>query len=397
MRRLTRAGGAGLALVVAVALLAASAAIHRAEPRPDAFYDAPDEVPAQPGVLLRSVAYSTGIPESARAWRILYTSTRDDQTPVLASAIVVVGRDAPAGPRPVIAWAHGTTGWARKCAPSILDTGLASGALPALDRIVDNGWVLVATDYTGLGTEGPHPYMIGQGEGRSTLDAVRAAKQLDEVSLADQTVVWGHSQGGHAALWTGQLAGSYAPDVDVLGVAALAPASDLVAIIDNFETLSVASIFTSFMMQAYTRIYPDVDFDDYVRPTARIQLREMASRCLSEPGTLVSVVSSLLFDKSVLNRDPSTGPLGARLAQNTPTGPIDVPLFVAQGETDNLILPSMQDGYVKQRCSRGGDVDYRIYRGRDHIGLVADDSPLIPDLIQWTQDRLDRRPAQSTC
>jgi acetyl esterase/lipase len=157
--------------------------------------------------------------------------------------------------------------------------------------------------------------MIGQGQGRAALDAVRAAKQLDDVSRADQTVVWGHSQGGHAALWAGQLASSYAPDVDVVGVAALAPASDL---IDNFETVTGASIFTSFMMRAYTRIYSDVDFDDYVRPTARIQLREMASRCLSEPGTLVSVVSSLPFDKSVLNNDPATGPLGTRLKEDTP-------------------------------------------------------------------------------
>jgi hypothetical protein len=91
----------------------------------------------------------------------------------------------------------------------------------------------------------------------------------------------------------------------------------------------------------------------------------MASRCLSEPGTLVSVVSSLLFDKSVLNTSPATGPLGTRLEENTPSGSIDVPLLVAQGETDNLILPTMQAEYVQQRCDRGGDVDYRTYPGRD--------------------------------
>jgi hypothetical protein len=72
-------------------------------------------------------------------------------------------------------------------------------------------------------------------------------------------------------------------------------------------------------------------------------------------------------------------------------------VLIAQGETDNLILPTMQAEYVQQRCDRGGDVDYRTYPGRDHVGLVADDSPLIPDLVQWTQDRLDSRPAQSTC
>jgi hypothetical protein len=104
----------------------------------------------------------------------------------------------------------------------------------------------------------------------------------------------------------------------------------------------------------------------------------------------------LLFDKSVLNTSPATGPLGTRLEENTPSGSIDVPLLVAQGETDNLILPTMQAEYVQQRCDRGGDVDYRTYPGRDHVGLVADDSPLIPDLVQWTQDRLDSRPATSS-
>ncbi|MGH9380499.1 MAG: hypothetical protein ACRD2Z_07795 [Thermoanaerobaculia bacterium] len=36
------------------------------------------------------------------------------------------------------------------------------------------------------------------------LDAVRAAHQVESIPLSNQTVVWGHSQGGHAALWTAQ-------------------------------------------------------------------------------------------------------------------------------------------------------------------------------------------------
>jgi hypothetical protein len=256
--------------------------------------------------------------------------------------------------------------------------------------------VLVATDYTGLGTEGPHPYMIGQGEGRSALDAVRAAKHLDNVSVADQ-LVWGHSQGGHAAFWTGQLASSYAPDVNVVGVAALAPASDLIAIIDNFETVTGASLFTSFMMQAYTRTYSDVDYDDYVRPTARIQLREMASRCLSEPGTLVSVVSSLLFDKSVLNKSPAYRPARRPPRGKHPIG-FDRRPPPRRAGRDRQPHPAHDAGRVRPAALR----PRRRRRlphlpGRDHVGLVADDSPLIPDLVQWTKDRLDSRPAQSTC
>ena len=50
-----------------------------------------------------------------------------------------------------------------------------------------------------------------------------------------------------------------------------------------------------------------------------------------------------------------------------------------------------------RRCAGGGRVDYRTYPGRDHVGLIAPDSPLIPDLIQWTHDRLDGKTAGSTC
>lgn len=133
-------------------------------------------------------------------------------------------------------------------------------------------------------------------------------------------------------------------------------------------------------------------------PTAQVQLHEMAARCLAEPEVFVSIVSSLLFDKSFWATDPTTGPLGARLQQNIPSGPIPAPLFLGQGETDPLVLPSAQKQYVQQRCaSGGGPVLYKTYAGRDHVGVVQPDSPLIPDLIQWTQDRLAGKPAPSNC
>jgi hypothetical protein len=67
--------------------------------------------------------------------------------------------------------------------------GLVAGAFHLTDQVLDDGWALVATDYVGLGTESPHPYLIGQGEGRSVLDAVRAARLIDEADLSDQTVL----------------------------------------------------------------------------------------------------------------------------------------------------------------------------------------------------------------
>lgn len=389
--------GAGLA----VALVAVSLALHRDTPSPDAFYDAPDTMPVEPGQLLRSQPYTSDeIPADAMVWRILYTTTRDEGVPGVASGLVVAPAAATGAggtPSRVVAWAHGTTGFARGCAPSVLPEGLAAGAMKVQDKVLDEGWTMVATDYIGLGTGGPHPYLVGQGEGRSVLDAVRAAHQLDGVALADETVVWGHSQGGHAALWTGVLASSYAPDLTIDGVAALAPASNLPGLVTSLEAMTGGEVFASFVVAAYTAIYPDIRVADYVRPGARIITEEMGSRCLAERSVLVSVLTALTLDKPIWSGDPTRGPLGQRLRDNIPAGPIAAPVLIGQGADDTLITPDAQAAYVAARCEAGHEVDYRTYRGRDHLAVVEPDSPAILELLAWTADRFVGNPAQDTC
>ena len=189
---------------------------------PDAFYDPPSQVPVKPGVLLRSEPLKdVTLPAGVRGWRILYTTTIDDRTPATAVATVFASSELPAAPRPVILWDHATTGLVQACMPSLLSAPALG--IPALDRVVKGGWIVVATDYAFAEKGGPHPYLIGEGEARSGLDAVRAARQMSGLSLDARTAVWGHSQGGHAALWTGIVAPRYAPDVQIVGVAAIAP------------------------------------------------------------------------------------------------------------------------------------------------------------------------------
>jgi uncharacterized membrane protein HdeD (DUF308 family)/alpha-beta hydrolase superfamily lysophospholipase len=397
LRRFGHVAVAVIALVVAVGLAGVSARFNEGEPIVDSFYDMPGDVPAEPGALLRAESFTRDIPEGARAWRILYTTTRDEGVPAVASALVVTPVEPSGEPRPVIAWAHGTTGIARTCAPTVLEPGIGAGAFYNLDQILANGWVLVATDYVGLGTEGPHAYLIGQGEARSVLDAVRAARELEEAQLSEQTVVWGHSQGGHAALWTGVVAPSYAPDVPLAGIAAFAPASDLVGLVDNLGNVPGGSIFATYVLSAYADVYPDVRLDDYVRPAARETFAGTAERCLGEPSVLVSLLTSIATSMSIFSTDLASGPALERLEQNIPTDPIDAPLLIGQGAADSLVLADVQAAYVAARCADGQAVDYRTYEGRDHVPLVEPDSPLIPELVEWTWDRLAGAPAQSTC
>ncbi len=152
----------------------------------------------------------------------------------------------------MLSWAHGTVGSADKCAPSMdsdslgppEDTGIGQlrkinkAPHKLLNAFLRAGWIVAMTDYEGLGTRGIHPFLLGDSEGRGVVDIVPTAHQLvDQVMRAhamegvrlvsDKYAIVGHSQGGQAALFAASLADTYASDGTLIGVAALAPASNL--------------------------------------------------------------------------------------------------------------------------------------------------------------------------
>src|SRR5437660_8562751 len=243
---------------------------------PDAFYDPPSDLSRKPGALLRSEPLKDVIlPTGMRGWRILYATTVDDSTPATAVATVFAPTNPPVGPRPVIAWEHGTTGLLQKCMPSLVSAPTAG--IPARDRIVRGEWVVVATDYSFAEKGGPHPFLIGEGEARAALDSVRAARQMSGLTLEQRVVEWGYSQGGHAALWSGIVGPRYAPELELLGVAAIAPAAN----IENILGMNVAmdKRFGPYLALSYSRFYPDILFEQALRPEALDAARQMVNLC----------------------------------------------------------------------------------------------------------------------
>src|SRR5437588_12821248 len=153
----------------------------------------------------------------------------------------------------------------------------ATKGVPWCNRIVRAGWVMVATDYSFAEKGGPHPYLIGEGEARAVLDSVRAARQMSELTLDKRMVVWGYSQGGHAALWTGIVGPRYAPDVEILGVAAIAPAANIKKILAM--NVEADQRFGPYLALAYSRFYPDITFEGAVRPEALAAARQIVNLC----------------------------------------------------------------------------------------------------------------------
>jgi hypothetical protein len=115
--------------------------------------------------------------------------------------------------------------------------------------------------------------------------------------------------------------------------------------------------------------------------------RDIARQCMAGSSALLAAADALLAGGSLFDGSPVAGALGARLAQNVPRAPLDAPMWIAQGLDDELVLPAAQDAYVAASCAAGQSMDYVRVAGRDHLSLVAEDSPVAEWLLQWTAER----------
>ncbi len=101
--------------------------------------------------------------------------------------------------------------------------------IAGLSALLAAGYVVVAPDYQGLGSPGPHPFLVGAAAAHSVIDAARAARAMPQAHAGRRYAVFGESLGGYSALWAGAEAAAYAPELQLVGVAAAAPPTDIKA------------------------------------------------------------------------------------------------------------------------------------------------------------------------
>jgi len=332
------------------------------------FYEASAaELRGRPGTIIRAESFP-GAPAGAAAYKILYRSTDPKGEPIAVSGLIVAPQGpVPAGGRPVVAWAHGTTGVARKCAPSLFPQSLTW--IPGLADMLARGYVVAATDYPGLGTAGVHPYLIGESEGRAVLDSVRAARQLEGTGAGERFAVWGHSQGGHASLFTGILARRYAPDLKLVGVAAAAPATELGELFRADIKGPIGKVLGAFALWSWSKLY-DIPIDNVVLERSTLVFERVASFCNDTPRQ----VARLVFAEQPLEREgflaidvTRTQPWQRIMTENTPGPmPAGIPVFLAQGTADSVVRPRVTAKYMRILCGKGTPVAFVAVPGGDH-------------------------------
>jgi len=366
--------------------------------RADSFYDvAAADLPGPAGSLIRVQPWPVQGIYRANIYKIIYRSRGLKNEPIAVSASVIVPQfAAPPTGRPVIAWAHPTTGVASKCAPTLTETPFNS--IAGLTQFVADNAVVVATDYPGMGVPGVNPYLIGESAGRAVLDSIRAVRQMPQVQgqLGPWNALWGHSQGGHAVLWAGQIQPQYAPELRLSGIAAAAPATNLGELLDDDASSDAGKILVAMALHSWHKVF-GYPISSIIAPQDEAAIDRAGRDCVDITSSALDALESVMALSSVyLKANPATTPPWAgTMAKNSPGGmPIRVPVFIAQGESDEIIAPQITRDFARSLCQRGEQATLLLMPGVDH-GKSAWQAA--SQANSWIMARFEGRPNAGSC
>jgi pimeloyl-ACP methyl ester carboxylesterase len=374
------------ALVAAFALLAYAVTVTRDGGGLEEFYSLPEQVqPAAPGDVIKIQTLPSESVAGA-LYRVMYHSrSLDDRDIAVTGSLAVPPGPAPIGGRPIVTIGHPTVGSADECAPS-RDPSTSSGLI---NRFLAAGWIVATSDFEGLGTPGVPEYLVGESEGRSMVDIVRAARHIPAFSAGTVFAAWGHSQGGHAALFARKVAARYAPELRMVGAVAVAPVSSVSLFVSraNFVGASLTLMTVAGYSAAYGLPAREVLTDDGMD-----HLQDAESKCLAD-------LSDDLGDRSlsdVRKVDPtSLSDWGAALARND-AGPIrsNVAVLLLQGDDDAIVPPTDTERLFREMCTTSQPVTMHIDPGGGHASVATRTEGLAVD---WLTDRFALTPDASNC
>lgn len=358
------------------------------------FYRFADPLPSKPGVLLREepMPGHPAITAAGDSKRLLYTSTdvRWQAGPVpVSGTLYLPSGGAPSAGWPLLAWAHGTLGIADVCAPSW--TGFRPRDASYINRWLQAGFAVVVTDYQGLGGPGPHPYLTWQAEGRSVLDAARAAIAARPRQIANRVLIAGQSQGSGAALGAARLARDYAPELSIIGAVMTGLNSTFPAGPVTVPVRSSPNMFLSFAAGGLRDDGPSID--QIVNDKGRQLLAVARSACTAEvtqPARKLRIrdladVFAIPMDRIDQLRIPVT---------DMPMGQLGLPLFVGTGLADATITPMRQYAAVSALCASGNPVSWHRYEGHGHDGALHGS---FDDSLAFARDLMAGKAAAGNC
>ena len=323
-------------------------------------------------------------------YRVLYRTERSDGSNTFSSGMVFVPYN-PAPDRPVLAWAHGTLGLGDKCTPSRTKE---PANISWLGDALSQGWVVTATDYAGQGTPGTQEYLVGPAEAHDVINSVRAARNMSQTSASNDYVVWGHSQGGSSALFTASRSATYAPELELKGTVASAPAAELIPLLNAQYDNATGWVIGSIVAASWPKVNSSLNPDDVLSTVGKKTYQRLADQCIQQ-SALAGLVRNA-FGQRIFSTNPIDVPAWKEMAstQSAPDLGPNQPLLVVESKTDNVVLPSTTALYIQQACSAGSNLQ--------SLWIAKGNHEVIPKLtyqqvIPWISDRFSGQPNKSSC
>lgn len=343
-----------------------------------------------PGELLRTENLNVSL-SNGTAQRILYRSQKADSSPTISSGMIFIPASSASEPRQVVAWAHGTVGMGRECAPSRYTNPLS--AISFVDQMLARGWVVVATDYAGLGTDGIQAYLVGGDESRDVINSVRAAGNLQQAKAGKNYAVWGHSQGGHSALFTGRIASTYAPELNLVGTVASAPASELPELLNESSDL-LNWVIGSQVLVSWPANFPGVSTESVTTSVGNKTYKGIANQCIT--NELFEAIARNEIRQELFRTNPLNDPAwkSTAEAETAPYLSPNQPLLVAESLSDKIISPNVTALYIQNACKNNSNLQTIWVNNVSHMKLP---SIIAPQTIDWIADRFAGKPNTSSC
>ncbi|HEY5758470.1 MAG TPA: family 16 glycoside hydrolase [Steroidobacter sp.] len=380
--------------VIAMALIAGSASGAASASEPDLGGKGP-------GSLVETTVV-TDIDESvsalgATAVRVKYRSTsgRDGSSTVVSGMIFVPAGTPPPGGWPVLAHAHATAGINYECGPSLSRNMFGTAVVMAAS--LKMGYAVAAADYEGLGAPGTHLYLDAKTEAWNVIDSVRALRHFRPGTISDRWLVFGGSQGGAAAWATAEQAVSYAPELNLLGAAALVPPTDF----SEYAQMAAEGSFNEFQKAAYiwmlmtqSRVNPKIDLDLYRHGSAKANWQAL-SYCFG-PHEQEQERAEALQKVTAEELKPTTPAATERMAElfkamALPQQAAKAPMLVIYAGKDEFIKPQWTRTAIQKACAMGTKIQEVFLPDKGHAGPSWEMS------TQWLNQRLAGEPFQDTC
>jgi pimeloyl-ACP methyl ester carboxylesterase len=377
------------------------------------------------GQVIKRENVATDIP-AAVAWRIAYISSDVLNRKTISTALVVAPKgEMPKEGRPIIAWAHGTTGTAQTCGPSqIIDPArplnqyfLVGGnswtdyGLPAVETFVKQGYVVVGTDYQGLGGGGKHQYVVAASQAKDAINSIRAVGAMNLAGANRKAVIYGWSQGGGTTLAAASLAayigqnGTAFDGINIVGFVALAPQDVAVlapktSLDDAAAQKMLSDVTTSFADNVFNFAHLSMTFwanaatfptlkltDVFTEEGAKVIDDVMSAKCVHAAADTLSAAYGNSY-KTLLKTTPSNAQAWAKALIEGSVAPVKpvAPVVIYWGTKDTVVPPIMGKLYQDQMCGLGGNVARVTLPGEQtHYTTPGSAEPLY---VAWINKRL---------